>query len=139
MSNETLRGWKQIAAYLHRDVRTAQRWERNERLPVRRQMHVKSGTVHAARAALDSWLAGRTSPQADTPAPFRTRDPRAYGLYLEGRQLFHRFQRRNFERARELFGRAVTLDPDFASAHAGIADCCSYLYLYWQPTFENLR
>jgi len=24
-------------------------------------------------------------------------------------------------------------------AHSGLADCCSYLYLYWEPTVDNLR
>jgi adenylate cyclase len=134
-----LRGWKQIAAYLHRDVRTVQRWERSEQLPVHRQLHLKLGTVHAVRAELDVWLANRTSPQADAPTPFRTRNPRAYELYLKGRQLFHQFQRKSFERAREMFRRAIALDPEYALAHAGLADCCSYLYLYWKPTVENLR
>src|SRR5215469_18571948 len=85
----TLRGWKQIAAYLHRDLRTVQRWERTERLPVHRQLHLKLGTIHAVRAELDEWLANRTSPRGGAQTPFRTRDPRAYELYLGGRQLFH--------------------------------------------------
>jgi adenylate cyclase len=38
-----------------------------------------------------------------------------------------------------MFSRAIALDPQFASAHAGLADCCSYLYLYWEPTVGNLR
>src|SRR4051812_46980290 len=139
MSNITLRGWKQIAAYLHRDVRTVQRWERNEDLPVHRHLHLKSGTVQAVRAELDEWLANRTSPRAGAQTAFRTRDPRAYELYLKGRQLFHQFRRKSFERAREMFNRAVALDPEFAIAHAGLADCCSYLYLYWEPTVDNLR
>lgn len=134
-----LRGWKQIAAYLHRDVRTAQRWERTEHLPVHRQLHLKLGTVHAVRAELDDWLANRTAPRPGAPTPFRTRDPRAYELYLKGRQLFHQFRRKSFERAREMFSRAIALDPEYALAHAGLADCCSYLYLYWKPTVENLR
>jgi tetratricopeptide (TPR) repeat protein len=137
--SSALRGWKQIAAYLHRDVRTVQRWERNERLPVHRQLHRKLGNVHAVRAELDQWLADAVAPQADSQSPFRTRDPRAYELYLKGRQLFHQFRRTSFERARELFERAIDLDPEFASAHSGLADCCSYLYLYWQPTADNLR
>jgi tetratricopeptide (TPR) repeat protein len=29
-------------------------------------------------------------------------------------------------------------DRGFALAHAGFADCCSYLYLYWDPTRANL-
>jgi len=134
-----LRGWKQIAAYLHRDVRTVQRWERSEHLPVHRQLHLKLGTVHAVRAELDEWLGNRTSPRARTQSPFRTRDARAYELYLKGRQLFHQFRRRSFERAREMFTRAIDLDPEFALAHSGLADCCSYLYLYWEPTVDNLR
>lgn len=134
-----LRGWKQIAAYLHRDVRTVQRWERTEQLPVHRQLHLKLGTVHAVRAELDEWLANRTSPRGGAPMPFRTHDPQAYELYLRGRQLFHQFRRQSFERARDLFSRAIALDPKFANAHAGLADCCSYLYLYWEPTVDNLR
>src|SRR5262245_42152913 len=80
-----LRGWKQIAGYLHRDVRTVQRWERTEHLPVHRQLHLKLGTVRAVRAELDEWLANRTSPRAGAQAPLRIRDPRAYELYLRGR------------------------------------------------------
>jgi adenylate cyclase len=134
-----LRGWKQIATYLHRDVRTVQRWERNEHLPVHRQLHLKLGTVRAVPADLDEWLANRTSPLVGVQKSFRTRNPRAYELYLKGRQLFHQFRRKSFERAREMFNHAVALDPEFASAHSGLADCCSYLYLYWEPTVDNLR
>jgi adenylate cyclase len=134
-----LRGWKQIAAYLHRDVRTVQRWERNERLPVHRQLHLKLGTVRAVPAELDEWLASRTAPLVGAGRSFRIRDPRAYELYLKGRQLFHQFRRKSFERAREMFNRAIALDPEFAIAHSGLADCCSYLYLYWEPTVDNLR
>jgi tetratricopeptide (TPR) repeat protein len=100
---------------------------------------VKLGTVHAVRAELDDWLASRTSPGGGAQTQFRTQDPRAYELYLKGRLLFHQFRRGSFERAREMFCRAITLDPKFANAHSGLADCCSYLYLYWQPTVENLR
>jgi len=38
-----------------------------------------------------------------------------------------------------MFSRAIALDPEFAIAHSGLADCCSYLYLYWEPTVDNLR
>ncbi|HUI61001.1 MAG TPA: tetratricopeptide repeat protein [Steroidobacteraceae bacterium] len=134
-----LRGWKQIAAYLHRDVRTVQRWERAERLPIHRQLHAKLGTIHAIRAELDQWLAGRTSLQAEAWAALRIRDPRAYELCVRARQLMHQFRRKSFERAREMFGRAIALDPQFAIGHSGLADCCSYLYLYWEPTVDNLR
>jgi adenylate cyclase len=134
-----LRGWKQIAAHLCRDVRTVQRWERTEKLPVHRQAHLKLGTVRGVRSELDEWLAGRTSSGATPSLPFRTQDPRAYELYLKGRQLCEQFRRKSFERARLLFARAIALDPKFALAHSGLADCVSYLYLYWEPKVENLR
>ncbi len=270
---ERLEGWKRIATYLKRDVRTVQRWERSEQLPVRRQLHRKLSSVLAFERELDDWMALRCSPQdrrslslailyfdspsepgncgyfceamvddlitklskaeglrvfsRSTMAPFRkksvaavsvgqrlgashvlegsmqrakarvrlhvqlvetrsghavwaerydsdareilriqdditqsiagalqlkllrTREQRseefptanlhAYDLYLKGMQLFHQFRRKNFERAREMFSRAIQLDPVFAGAQAGFADCCSYLYLYWDPTQENLE
>jgi adenylate cyclase len=269
---ERLEGWKQIAAYLHREVRTVQRWEQAEQLPAHRQLHVKLSTVYAFKSELDRWMARRSpSPRSQemvslavrdftnlgnsqrnntfsegiiedlttklsrveglrvfprsATLPFRdsiltaasigkqlkathvlegsvrrdgnrlrinvqliqtrvghslwaqkfdrtvkdvfaiqdeiaesitaalrlrlnaklrktarfpSRDVQAYDTYLEARKLIHRFRRKNFQRAKEMFARAVTLDPEFALAHAGLADCCSYLYLYWEPTQENL-
>jgi tetratricopeptide (TPR) repeat protein len=53
---DRLDGWKRIAAYLNRDVRTARRWEKQQGLPVRRVMHDKQATVYAYRSELDAWL-----------------------------------------------------------------------------------
>jgi adenylate cyclase len=271
---ERLEGWKQIAAYLKRDVRTVQRWARSEQLPVRRQLHHKLSSALASKKEIDQWMEQRCSlPRTEPPrslavryfdsfgksdkyayfceaiaedlitslsktgglrvfprstmASFRKKsltavslgkrlgashvlegtvrraqgrvrlsvelvetrrghavwaeqydtdakeifliqdditnsiagalqlkllrtpgrtsergpitDLRALDLYFKGRQLFHQFRRKNFERAREMFARAVELDPQFAGAHAGLADCCSYLYLYWDPRQENLQ
>jgi adenylate cyclase len=135
-TGERLEGWKQIAAYLKRDVRTIQRWERAEQFPVRRQMHRKLGSVLAYKDEVNRWIEQRCSLQ--NKRPLATTLP-VYELYLKGRQLFHQFRRRNFERAREMFARVIELDPTFAAAHAGFADCCSYLYLYWEATRENLE
>jgi hypothetical protein len=52
---ERLDSWKEIAAYLKREVRTAQRWEKNEGLPVRRHQHDKLSTVFAYKSELDAW------------------------------------------------------------------------------------
>src|SRR5215468_4077264 len=133
---ERLEGWKQIAAYLKRDVRTVQRWEKTEQFPVRRQMHRKLGSVLAFKDELDRWIDQRCSSQGKKAG---TMSLHAYELYLKGRQLFHQFRRKNFQRAREMFARAIEVDPEFAAAHAGFADCCSYLYLYWEATRENLE
>ncbi len=52
----------------------------------------------------------------------------AYRFYLMGRSFFHRGQTRRYLRlARQMFQRALDIDPDYAAAHAGIADCNSHL------------
>lgn len=52
-----LESWKEIATYLRREVRTVQRWERDEGLPVHRLQHKKQGTVYAYKQELDAWTA----------------------------------------------------------------------------------
>jgi TolB-like protein len=52
---DRLDSWKEIAAHLRRQVRTVQRWEKSEGLPVHRHLHQKIGSVYAYRAELDSW------------------------------------------------------------------------------------
>ena len=58
--NDILESWKEIAAYLKRDVTTVQRWEKREGLPVHRHLHDKSGSVFARRPELDRWRHART-------------------------------------------------------------------------------
>jgi Tol biopolymer transport system component len=55
----TLESWKEIAAYLKRDVRTAKRWEKSEGLPIHRQMHHARGSVFAYPAELEDWKSSR--------------------------------------------------------------------------------
>jgi TolB-like protein/Flp pilus assembly protein TadD len=54
-----LESWGEIAAYLHREIRTVQRWERYQGLPVRRLQIGKLGTVYAYRSELDKWFRER--------------------------------------------------------------------------------
>ncbi|HEY6339076.1 MAG TPA: tetratricopeptide repeat protein [Candidatus Sulfotelmatobacter sp.] len=54
-SNDRLDSWKEIAAYLKKEVRTVQRWEKSSGLPVRRLTHGKQGTVFAYKVELDAW------------------------------------------------------------------------------------
>jgi len=55
-----LDSWKEIACYLNRNVRTVQRWEAFESMPVHRHLHAKSGSVHAFRSELEDWRKGRS-------------------------------------------------------------------------------
>ena len=49
-----LESWKEIAAYLGRDVTTARRWEKQERLPVYRLQHSKLGSIYARSRAVNA-------------------------------------------------------------------------------------
>ncbi len=60
-----------------------------------------------------------------------TENVKAYEYYLRGRQACYQFQRQSLERARKLFARATEIDPEYVGAYAGIADCCSILYLWY--------
>lgn len=68
-SGERLESWKEIATYLNRDVRTVQRWEALEGLPVHRHQHRKRGSVYALRAELDTWRASRADFFAEPKLP----------------------------------------------------------------------
>jgi len=54
-----LESWKEIAAYLQRDARTARNWEKEEGLPVRRHSHKSRSSVYAYPAELDAWRMSR--------------------------------------------------------------------------------
>ena len=56
-----LESWKEIAAYLGRDVTTVRRWEKREALPVHRLHHSKLGSVYAYTTELDAWRTERAS------------------------------------------------------------------------------
>ena len=56
---DRLDSWKEIAAYLNRDVTTVQRWEKREGMPVHRHLHDRMGSVYASRVELDSWVRSR--------------------------------------------------------------------------------
>jgi len=68
-----------------------------------------------------------------------TENVEAYDYYLRGRQYFHQHRRTSIEAARQMFTRAIEIDPEYALAHAGIADCCSILYMYFDARESNLK
>jgi TolB-like protein/Flp pilus assembly protein TadD/predicted Ser/Thr protein kinase len=71
--------------------------------------------------------------------PVERADLRAYEYYLRGRQLAHQVRRDGYEGALRMYQRAVELDPAYARAYAGMADCYSWIHMYYQATDETLR
>ena len=73
-----LDSWKEIASFLGRGIRTVQRWEREEGLPVHRLPHAERGSVFADSTELTAWWESRqigpepapqTSPRTDSVSP----------------------------------------------------------------------
>jgi TolB-like protein len=63
---ERLESWKKIAAHLKRDVRTVQRWEQSNGLPIHRHQRAQRALPYAYTKELDAWWA-RQSDGADSP------------------------------------------------------------------------
>ena len=95
-SSDTLHGWKEIAAYVGKSVRAAQRWERDLGLPVRRLKTPHSQIIFASRREIDAWRrrieirpgevappAGR-SPTVGPTEPVPASGPPARGLIRFG-------------------------------------------------------
>lgn len=60
MDRNQLESWKEIADYLRTSVKTVQRWEKREGLPVRRHPHSKQDTVYAFQHEIDVWRVARS-------------------------------------------------------------------------------
>lgn len=55
----------------------------------------------------------------------------AYDCYLRGMQFFYKGSRRDHEFARQMFARAIAIDPSFTRAYAGLADTLAYVYKHF--------
>jgi hypothetical protein len=83
---DTLSGWKEIATYLGKSVRSAQRWEAELGLPVRRIQTADGGQiVYGSRQEIDAWRdaarpSARSSPQDASDPLDGTEAPQAEPL-----------------------------------------------------------
>ncbi len=91
------------------------------------QEDIAKSTVGALEVALT-----RGDRQVLQKAP--TTRVEAYDLYLRGRQYFYRWSRRDHDFAREMFSRAIEIDPKFTRAYAGLADTASYIYKHFESS-----
>ena len=68
----------------------------------------------------------------------QTTDPRAYELYLKGRFQWNKRNAEGLYKAIELFNQAIEIDPEYALAYAGLADCYNLLDIWANlPTSET--
>src|SRR5271168_5180923 len=64
-----LDSWKEIAAYLNRDVTTVRRWEKREGMPVHRHVHDKRGSVYALTSELEALVQSRRASLEENREP----------------------------------------------------------------------
>ena len=72
---DRLDSWKEIAAFLQRDVRTVQRWEKTSGLPVHRHCSSRLRTAFAYRSELDAWWRAQPPALDEAAAPLLSRVP----------------------------------------------------------------
>lgn len=63
----------------------------------------------------------------------------AYDYYLRGRQYFHQTTETNLKFARQMFSKAIEIDPDYARAYAGLADTESFIAQWQDRSPDHLR
>jgi serine/threonine protein kinase/Tfp pilus assembly protein PilF len=69
------------------------------------------------------------SPQEQAELAARPTDNlQAYDVYLRGKSYARRLMRQDLEFALQMFENAVAIDPNFALAHAAIANVCAQIY-----------
>lgn len=96
--------------------------------------------VFAVQSQIASAIVGEL--EIETRVPIRrdiaTENPDAYDFYLRGRHYFHQWDEQAMTYSREMFERAIELDPDYAMAWAGLADTLSCADFWRDSTGELL-
>jgi tetratricopeptide (TPR) repeat protein len=138
---DRLDSWKEIATYLGRTVRTVQRWERDEGLPVYRHHHLAGSSVYAFINELELWLASRSKPNL-TPTLPGARAPRfreGYFHYVRGRHQMRQRTLTGLLGAVREFQQSIQADPAWAPAHAALAEAYIAVSVNeWQPPSDSV-
>lgn len=87
------------------------------------QDEIAESVIHALRVSL-------TPREEASLSTASTTDVGAYDCYLRGRKFYYAYSPKSMVFAIKMFCEAIKLDPNYARAYAGLADCWSYTYLY---------
>jgi serine/threonine protein kinase/tetratricopeptide (TPR) repeat protein len=96
---------------------------------------IQDEIAEATARALKVVLSGQEGPLRRA----KKTDVEAYEFYLRGRQLLGEFSRRSLQQSREMFARALAIDPNYALAQTGIADASAWLVMWFAGTDADLR
>jgi len=90
---------------------------------------ITSNIFHSLRIVL-------TGEEANSIEKTYTDKASAYDYYLRGRSYFHQMRRLGIESAIEMYSKAIKIDPKYTLAYSGLADCYSFIHLYWDGNEE---
>jgi serine/threonine protein kinase/Tfp pilus assembly protein PilF len=107
----------------------AERYDRTLQDVFAVQEEIASSIAAALRVAL-------SPAESANLAKDRPNDVRAYDLYLKGRAQYGRYTAESLRQALELFHQAIAIDPNYALAWAGIADCHGQM-VQWGATQDR--
>lgn len=96
---------------------------------------IQTEIARRVSAALRVSLAGDAAVRIERYAP---RNMRAHEFYLRGRQLVARIGVQEWRQSPAMFRRAIELDPEYAAAHAGLADVLAQLLLWRLAKAEDV-
>ena len=107
------------------DERTV--WSTRYSAPPDRMLDLQAGVIQEVAAVLQLTRAGGAQ-------GWPTQNPEAFRLYVQGRMAIDRFSSRGTRVAHGLFLDALKRDPDFAAAHAALAE----VYLHMNPAVPHV-
>ena len=105
------------------------RWSERYDREIREATDVFSVQDEIARAVAGRLLASFGGPSHELSATPPTKNLDAYNVYLQGRYAWAQ-RGLGLKKALDFYGQALALDPKYALAHAGFADCCVLLAEY---------
>jgi eukaryotic-like serine/threonine-protein kinase len=96
-----------------------------------------------AKEIYDSLRPRLTGEQTSQLTKHETENPEAYQAYLQGLFYWNKWTEDGFKKATEYFNQAVEKDPNFALAHAGLADTYTFMgdsgYVAPRQVWQNAK
>ena len=104
-----------------------QRWSHRFDGTIEDVFHIQDQIAEHVATALRGLLSGREKDALRRPGT----EAAAYEYYLRGRQQMHTLSRTSAFTAKEMFDRAIEIDPNYAPAYAGLAQLHAWENEWW--------
>ena len=117
---EILNGWKGIANYLGKGVRTVQRYERELGLPIRRPAGKPMGSVSATRAEIDAWISASPVREAFRLSLRSVDNAETVKELKQQLTMMHRLREENAELREEMHAAGEALKAAIQAVHESI-------------------